>query len=289
MTATALFLLPLAAYAAAPQAPAGPPTGIRPPGLQGTGPWRVPQGINTEVVTIECTDGYVLSADSLRRARLRGKVPGVIFLHDRNEERHQWYPLTIQSAGRGFSVLAPDLRGHGENPDHIGNPPLKAADLTASDYQTMLDDVRNAVSSLAIKNDVEGGRIALLGFGLGANLALMVAGESWAEAVRCVVAVSPRMDDRGLQPDAAIRRIPSSKSVYLAAAQDDPEAFAACEAWFPLLRGKKEFHRAETGGRGKPMLGTGLFQKIPGWLFQALEPAPQPGPHTHPPARTGKK
>lgn len=287
MNPAALLLLPLALQAAPP---ANPPVAHRPPPFQGTGPWRVPLGITSEVVTIECTDGYVLSADSLRRARLRGRVPGVVFLHDRGEERHQWYPLTIQTAGRGFFGLAPDLRGHGENPDHIGNPALKVADLTATDYALMPDDVRNVIGSLAVKNDVEGGRIALLGFGTGANLALMIAGESWAEAIRCVIAVSPRADDHGLRPEAAIRRIPASKAVYLAAAKDDPESYAACEAWLPLLRGPKDFHGAETGGRGKALLATGLFQKVPGWLFTALEPAPQtPDRPARPSARTGKR
>ncbi len=275
MTRTARVLalavwLPVSACAAPPAPPAGGPPG-GPPG----GRWRVPMGINSEIVTIECTDGYVLSADSMRRARARGRMPGVIFLHDRLQDRHQWYPLTFQSAGRGFAVIAPDLRGHGENPDYVGNPSLKAADLTASDYQTMRDDVRNAISSLAIKTDVEGGRIALLGFGLGANLALLVAGEPWAEAVRCVIAVAPRLDDHGLRPDEAIARIPASKAVYLAAAADDPDAIAACEAWMPRLKGTKEFHRAAAGGRTKAILGSGLLQTIPGWLFKALEPEPQ--------------
>ncbi len=279
----ALTLLAASAFAA----PAAPPPGATPPGGPPGGRWRVPMGIAADVVTVECTDGYVLSADSLRRQRVRGKTPGVIFLHDRLDERHQWYPLTIQSAGRGFSVLAPDLRGHGENPDHVGNPSLKAADLTASDYLTMLDDVRNMVSSLAIRNDVEGGKIALLGFGLGANLALMVAGEPWAEAVRCVVAVAPRPDDHGLRPEAALRKIPASKAVYLAAAKDDPESFAACEAWLPLLRGTKEFHRAESGGRTKIVLGSGLFMKIPAWLFSALEPESQQQ-HQHAPGHQHK-
>jgi dienelactone hydrolase len=244
--------------------------------MTGTGPYRVPFGIAHEVVTVRCTDEYALSADSMRRQRLRGRVPGVLFLHDRLQERHQWYPLTIQCAGRGLAVLAPDLRGHGENPDYVSNPPLKAAGLTASDYQMMLDDVRNAVSSLAIRDDVEGGKIAILGFGTGANLALLAAAEPWAEAIRCVVAVSPRPDDHGLRPETAITRIPASRAVYLAAAADDPESLAACGAWLPRIRGVKEFHRAETGGRGKALLGTGLFQKIPTWLFAALQPEPQP-------------
>ena len=241
------------------------------PGSPGTtGPYHIPRGFTADVVTIECDDGYKLAADWLRRGRMTRKMPGIIFLHEGGRDRHAWYPMTIMTAGRGMAVLAVDLRGHGENPSAAGNAPVKAADLSASDYQAMLDDVRNAVSYLAIRSEVDGGRLAIVGSGLGANLALMAAGASWAEAVTCVIAVSPTLDDHGLAPLEAVKKIGKSKTVYLAAAQDDPPALAACDAFAPLLKHVKEYFRPETGGHGLALFGKGLFRKIPEWLHESV-------------------
>ena len=264
-----LLLVP-AARAAAP-APAGrriPPGAPGP--VQAPGGYFIPRGFSAEIVTIACDDEYRLAADYLKRARVNHRMPGVIFLHDEARDRHAFYPLTIQTAGRGCAVLAPDLRWFGENPSQKGNPPVTAARLSASEWAAMLGDVRNAVSFLAIKNEVDGGRVALVGVGVGANLALMAAGEPWAAAVQCVIAVSPVLDAHGLAPLAAVGRIPKSKAVYLAARREDAASRAACDAFLPLLRGPHEFFESESGQTGPAMLGQGLFQKIPQWLHDAI-------------------
>lgn len=235
-----------------------------------TGPYHIPRGFSADIVTVECDDGYKLAADWIRRGRMTRKMPGVIYLHQAGRDRHSWYPLTIQTAGRGMAVLALDLRGHGENPAAAGNPSTKAAGLGPDDYKKMVADVRNAVSYLAIRNEVDGGRIALVGSGLGANLALLTAGESWAEAVTCVIAVSPTLDDHGLAPLEAVKRIPKSRAVYLAAARDDAASWTACETLVPQIKTLKEFFQVETGGAGVALFGKGLFQKIPAWLYDAV-------------------
>lgn len=263
--APALFVTALGAAAAA-----GFPGPARCAAPMAPGGFHIPRGFNADVVTIECDDGYKLAGDSIRRGRMNRKMPGVVFLHQEDKNRKSWYPLTIQSAGRGMAVLALDLRGAGENPSAHGNPATKLADLSSTEYRTMVQDVRNAVSHLAIRNEVDGGRIALVGTGLGANLALLAAGESWAEAVTCVVAISPTLDHHGLAPLEAVKRIPKSKAVYLAAARDDAAGWTACEAFAPVCKGLKEHFRAETGGHGVALFGQGLFQKIPGWLHESV-------------------
>ena len=234
------------------------------------GPYHIPRGFSSDIVTVECDDGYKLAGDWLRRARMPRKMPGVIFLHEAGKDRHAWYPITLQSAGRGMAVLALDLRGSGENPTATGNPTTKMADLTPEDYARMLGDVRNAVAYLAIRNEIDGSHLALVGSGVGANLALMAAGESWAAAVTCAIALSPSLDDHGLKPLEAVKRIPKSCAVYLAAAKDDPEGWAALDAFAPLLKNHPEEFRVDAGGRGTALFGRGLFQKLPGWLHQSV-------------------
>ncbi len=258
---TAAFLL--AACAAAPRASV---CAVARP----MGPYHVPRGFQAEIVSIECSDDYHLAADFIRRQRQPRKLPGVIFLHEGGRDRHAWYPLTIQSAGRGMAVLSVDLRGHGENPGQVGNASTTATELTDADWQKMLDDVRNAVAFLAIKPDVDGGHLALVGSGIGANLALLAAAQSWAESVQCVIAVSPETADHGLAALPAAGAIARGKHVYLASAQDDPASDPLCTALLPALKAQKEWFHPDHGGHGVRLLGQGLFQKIPVWLYASV-------------------
>jgi dienelactone hydrolase len=261
-------LVALAATAAA--APAPPACAA--PALTADGRYRIPRGFDHDIVTIECSDGYVLAADYLRRSRPRARMPGVIFIHDALQDRHAWYPLSFISSGRGLGVLVPDLRGHGENPKAGSNPATPAADLNEAAWAAMADDLRHAVSSLAIRREVDGGMIGFVGTGVGASLALAAAAQPWAASVRCVIAISP-VADRGFDPVAAARALPKDRRLYLAAAEDDALSFALCERIAAETRAKVEFRRSKGDAHGFPALGRdGLFQQIPLWLHEALFP-----------------
>jgi len=234
------------------------------------GPYHIPRAFTGEIVSIECSDGYHLAADFIRRQRQPRKLPGVIYLHEGARDRHSWYPLTIQSAGRGMAVLAIDLRGFGENPDQVGNAHVSATGLSDADWLKMLDDVRNAISFLAIKPDIDAGHLAIVGSGIGANLALLAGAQSWAESVRCVIAISPETADHGLAVLPAVGAIARGKFVYLAAAKDDPDSDQLCAAVMAKLKSKKEFLNPPQGGHGVKLFGQGLFQKIPLWLYGAV-------------------
>ena len=280
----------VAARAAAPKAagtasdskaPARPPSCAQP-----RGPNSVPRGFQKDAVTVECDDAYRMAADYTKRVRPRGPMPGVIFLHEDGRDRHSWHAQTVFTAARGLAALALDLRGYGENPGSVGNPEKTASAFTDADYRLMLGDVRNAVSFLAVKNEVDGGRLALVGSGMGANLALLAAGEPWAEAVQVVIAVSPALEWKGLRVGDAVAKIPKSTRIYLAAAKDDPEGWQACEAFMPLIRGPKEFVKFDTGGRGTALFHGRLFQQIPTWLASNLvQPLPAEELRRSPPVR----
>jgi pimeloyl-ACP methyl ester carboxylesterase len=235
---------------------------------------------------VECSDGYRLVGDYLKRSKPRGQMPGVIFLHEDGRDRHEWHSQSIFTAARQCACLALDLRGYGENPGTVGNPAKTASAYTDADYRLMLDDVRDAVAYLAVKSEIAGGRLALVGSGMGANVALLAAGQPWAEAVQVVIAVSPEIEWKGLSVRDAAAKIPSSTRVYLAAAKDDPASWSACETLMGVLRGPKEFWKTDTGGRGLQIFQGHGFHQIPVWLASNLvqadatparaRPAPRP-------------
>jgi len=136
----------------------------------------------------------------------------------------------------------------------------------------MLQDIRNAISFLAIKREVDGGRIALVGSSLGANLALLAASQPWAAAVRCVVAISPGLDYQGLKTEKAAKNIPQGVHVLLAAAKDDAYSFTSATTLFKLLKKPKEFSQVEEGGHGVHLFAKGLLHQTQRWVHTALTP-----------------
>jgi len=270
MLATVLVLAGIASAAA-------PPANCRPVNPRKAAVERASSGspyparaFDAEIVTIECDDGYRLAADFIRRKRQSAKLPAVILLHDAGGSRGRWFPIALHLAGRGCAVLAVDLRGYGESPAQVGNPPPPAVGAPAPDGRLLLADLRNVVSFVAMKNDVDGGRIALVGAGLGGDLALAAAGESWSDAVRCVVAVSPALEDRGLDTAAAAARIGKGRSLFLAAAKGDAPGAAAVARLASLHAGPKDVFLAEGDQRGLELLSAGLIRKVPDWVLSSL-------------------
>ncbi|MEK7766826.1 MAG: hypothetical protein AAB368_11360, partial [bacterium] len=128
----------------------------------------------------------------------------------------------------------------------------------------------NAVSYLAIKGEVDGGRLAIVGAGFGGDLALAAAAEPWSEAVRCIVAVSPSLEDRGLDAVAEVPRIGKGRALFLAAGHGDAAGAAAVARLAKLHRGPQEVFLADGDQRGLDLLSSGLIRKIPEWVLNTI-------------------
>lgn len=241
--------------------------------------YRQPRGIMKEILTIECDDGYFLTADYYKRDKYPRNMPGIIFIHSEGNERHEFYPLTYMTAGRSFASLAYDLRGHGETTGQKGNPPRTAKELTDADWAAMLVDLRNVVSHLAMKPEVNGGRLALVGSGVGANLAIRAAAEPWAAAIRCVIAISPGLDIHGIKALDAAVLIPANTRLYLSAGKADAGSFDAVNAVYAAAKCRKELYLIDSAARGSMLFGHGLFGKVQEWLTSSLiEPGERKAP-----------
>lgn len=249
-----------------------------------------------ETVNIACEDGYTLAGDMIKRRRSgMEQASGILFLHEAGKDRKSWYPLTVQLAGRGFNVLAIDLRGCGENPKL--NKSGKTLDkLPEADVRKMLDDIRNSVSHLALSLGTNPESIAVIGAGLGANLAIAAANEPWAKNVRLVIALSPSLDDRGYKTEEAAKNIGKKTMVCLAASRGNSTPFQASTVIYGLLTGPKDFFEGDGEGYGVGLFGARsvaapkdgetppiLFSHLPQWVYQgfklqssALPPARKP-------------
>jgi alpha-beta hydrolase superfamily lysophospholipase len=97
----------------------------------------------------------------LLRPRAHGsrKLPGVVFCHGLMANKEIYLGLCRKIANLGVAVLAIDLRGHG----HSGG----ASDFSKSEHM----DIHAALEFLKARNDIDSGRLAVVGHSLGGIVA----------------------------------------------------------------------------------------------------------------------
>lgn len=235
---------------------------VAPPGAQAV-----------SIIAADRTDiaGWYWPAVMAPRQKL---APGVLLLHMRGRDKTSWGSLPQTLRDEGYSVLAIDLRGHGETVNAQGvRLPLES--LSDADYQAMLLDVEAAVLWLRQQPGVDSERSGIIGASIGASLGVLYAAQD--RKVRTVVCLSPGLGYRGLQPLPALTAY-DKRPLYLIAARGDRESYSAAEA----LRDSATLAKpASLRGFDGSEHGTELLRAHPGldktittgWLLNYLPPA----------------
>ena len=140
-----------------------------------------------EQVSFPTIDGVQISA-------LFGVLDGatknrtVILVHELGTGKEQWLQNTslfIDLLENGYNVLALDLRGHGGTALPDGRLQISLEDLENSYL-----DVSAAVSWLQARPEVDAGRMAVIGDGVGGNVAFVIMG-AIPQRIKAAVALSP--------------------------------------------------------------------------------------------------
>src|SRR4030095_15029384 len=140
----------------------------------------------------------------------------------------------------GIAARAIDLRGHGQSSG------------SAQDLRLMIQDVRAAARWLAVRPNVRGDQIAIVGASLGASLALLAAGD--VPQVRALALLSPSLDYRGLRTDTALIKRLGARSIWLAASDQDPLALRTMRDMAADASGPREQHVSSTLAHGTVLL-----------------------------------
>ncbi len=119
-------------------------------------------------------------------------IPAVLLLHGYGEDRSVWKDFSKELLNRGWAIMALDLRGHGES--RLKNQRPVEASL---DWRTNLHefpvDLDPALDWLKSRPRVDNSKIVVMGFDVGANLALIASGRF--REVRTAVAIKPNLDE----------------------------------------------------------------------------------------------
>lgn len=162
--------------------------------------------VSPERVQVVAADGLELIGDYHIAPAESESGPAVLLLHMLGSERSAWEPLIPPLVEAGYHVLAVDMRGHGETG---GSSDWSAAE---TDVQTWLDWLRGRPS-------VDGDGVSVVGASIGSNLALL--GCVHDTGCVTVIALSPGLDYRGVQPLSALTEGLAERSVLLVASHGD--------------------------------------------------------------------
>lgn len=160
-------------------------------------------------VVLRTADGTTLSG-ALYESGRQGS-PGVVLVHMFHRSHADWSGVAEALQQAGMTVVAIDLRGHGDSAGHYD----------PNDFTPLVQDVQAAVGLLQARSDVARGHIGIAGASLGASLAALAAAAD--PSVRAVALLSPSVEYRGLRCEAALRKF-APRPTLLVAASNDPYA-----------------------------------------------------------------
>lgn len=111
--------------------------------------------------------------------KLPRPLPLVLLVHGLSSCRTEWFDFPAHLAQHGYSVLAIDLRGHGESDGERGVVSKPRA----------LADIKAALAHAATEYGVDAERWALVGHSLGGALAIAAA--PYLPTLDCLIALAP--------------------------------------------------------------------------------------------------
>ena len=207
-------------------------------------------------VTFPSGDGVVIAGEFHEAAS--HPAPAVLLVHMLSRSHADWGGLPERIRDAGITALAIDLRGHGQS---SGSP---------QDLQAMIGDVRAAALWLSTRPNVRGDQIAIVGASLGASLALLAVVN--VPQVRAIALLSPSLDYRGLRTDNTLIKRLGSRSIWLAASDQDPLALRSLRDIAAEPSGAREQHVSSVLAHGTVLLDKDgdLARSLVDWLRRSL-------------------
>lgn len=208
------------------------------------------------------------------------RVPLVILLHSIAESKQMWDPYAKELAEKGYSVLAIDLRGHGES-NKRKSKRLYWRSFESESWNNMLYDVTEGINYLKQNNpEVNINKIIIVGSSLGANVAV-VAAEKEKDKVKGIALLSPFGNYKGIEARVPLVNY-GAHPLLIIVSKTDKLCYDASNELVKYAQGKYEIVLVKNAGHGIFMLRfePKLKEKLYNWLAQNLPPTAEQLPPT---------
>lgn len=184
---------------------------------------------------------------------------GALLLHMMPSTKESWANFAPLLAEAGFTVLAIDLRGHGQSQ---GSPthPLDYRLFTPSEHREKRLDVEAARAWFEQEQGIAPVNLAVVGASIGANLALQLTAHF--PDIPAVVALSPGFDYQGITALDKVRLYRPGQQLLLAASEEDNLSFRTNRE---LMEIKPDSYLHEFADAGH---GTTLFVNMPEFMVK---------------------
>lgn len=179
-------------------------------------------------------------------------APVVLLLHEVDGRKEAWLPLVTPLQQAGFTVLTVDLRGHGTTG-------------SVANWTTARQDVLDVLDYLRRLDGVNASRIAVVGAGVGGNLALTACVVN--TFCGAVVMISPGLDYQGVLTEGAVTQL-GERPLLLIAAEGDTYAARSARELDALASGPHDLMLFSGGATATTLFGVqpGLAATILAWL-----------------------
>ena len=201
-----------------------------------------------------------------------GSRPGAILLHQLSLDHSSFNTLAGVLAKAGITVLAYDLRGHGNSVSVEGREgALDFRTMTEPDFAKIPGlDLEAAKDFLVHKYGVNASKIGLVGASIGANAALISAGRD--PRVAYVVALSPGLDYRGVQPERDVASI--QKPILFVASSEDISSAQSVATFLDEVRVQDvQVVTLQDAGHGTHMFAadSSLLPRVSSWILDRVQ------------------
>jgi pimeloyl-ACP methyl ester carboxylesterase len=203
------------------------------------------------------------------------EAPVVVLLHRMGGQRSDWRPLVqrLQQDGPELSLLALDLRGHGQSGASEGRV---GGGLQGKDIEQIPGDLRATLAEVDRRLGRKADRVVGVGADLGATALALAASQDprWS----ALALLAPVAGLRGVdiyRPFAEVRRRP----VWLAAAREDPisqDPFKAMASMVGATLTSKQYEGQEHNVTRLAAATPALWDDLASWLVAAASGQPIP-------------
>ena len=220
-----------------------------------------PRHADPQTVTFAARDGMLVTG-ALHLPE-KTPAPAVLLLPMMSRTLHDWDQVAARLADAGIAALAIDFRRNG------GGKPTGAGAGEAGAFSDLVLDAEAARAYLSARPEIVPGRVGLLGASLGANVAVLVAGND--PTIPTMALLSASLEYRGLYLEQALRKY-GQRPVLLVASSEDPYALRSARQAVTMGDGPRELRVLSGAGHGTVMLSRDpdLISALVDWFQRTL-------------------